>query len=115
MNIPHYDRTEFSEVNKDTMSGGPFQVSYFCLIGDHILTIFSVGGTKQAYSFVDFNSDGSLLASVGSAPDFMLTVWDWRQEEVMLSCKAISQEVYRVSFSSYNPGLLMSSGSGHIK
>ncbi|XP_035523590.1 cilia- and flagella-associated protein 44-like [Morone saxatilis] len=73
------------------------------------------GGTERAYSFMDFNCDGSLLASVGSAPDFMLTLWDWRQEEVMLSCKAISQDVYRVSFSPYNPGLLTSSGSGHIK
>uniref|UniRef100_A0A7N6BMS0 Cilia- and flagella-associated protein 44 n=1 Tax=Anabas testudineus TaxID=64144 RepID=A0A7N6BMS0_ANATE len=73
------------------------------------------GGTEKAYSFVDFNRDGSLLASVGSAPDYMLTLWNWRQEEVMLSCKAISQEVYRVSFSPYNPGLLTSSGSGHIK
>ncbi|GLD56738.1 cilia- and flagella-associated protein 44-like protein, partial [Lates japonicus] len=73
------------------------------------------GGTERAYSFVDFNHDGSLLASVGSAPDYMLTLWNWRQEEVMLSCKAVSQEVYRVSFSPYNPGLLTSSGSGHIK
>ncbi|XP_067430871.1 cilia- and flagella-associated protein 44 [Thunnus thynnus] len=73
------------------------------------------GGTERAYSFVDFNRDGSLLASVGSAPDYMLTLWDWRQEEVMLSCKAISQEVYRVSFSPYNPELLTSSGSAHIK
>ncbi|XP_047426661.1 cilia- and flagella-associated protein 44-like [Mugil cephalus] len=73
------------------------------------------GGTEQAYSFVDFNQEGSVLASVGSAPDYMLTLWDWRQEEVMLSCKAFSREVYRVSFSPYHPGLLTSSGSGHIK
>ncbi|TNN86390.1 Cilia- and flagella-associated protein 44 [Liparis tanakae] len=73
------------------------------------------GGTERAYSFVNFNPDGSLLAAVGSAPDYMLTLWDWRKEEVMLSCKAISQEVYRVSFSPYNPRLLTSSGSGHIK
>ncbi|XP_034565559.1 cilia- and flagella-associated protein 44 [Notolabrus celidotus] len=73
------------------------------------------GGTERAYSFVDFNQDGSLLASVGGDPDYMLTVWDWKKEEVMLSCKAVSQEVYRVSFSPYNPGLLTSSGSHHIK
>lgn len=74
-----------------------------------------VGGTERAYSFVDFNPDGSLLASVGGAPDYMLTLWDWRKEKVLLSCKAVSQEVYRVSFSPYNPGMLTSSGSGHIK
>ncbi|XP_014831211.1 PREDICTED: cilia- and flagella-associated protein 44 [Poecilia mexicana] len=73
------------------------------------------GGTERMFSFVDFNPDGTLLASVGGAPDYMLTVWNWRQEEVMLSCKAVSQEVYRVSFSPHIPGLLTSSGSGHIK
>lgn len=64
---------------------------------------------------MEFNPDGSLLASLGAAPDYMLTLWDWTQETVMLSCKALSQEVYRVSFSPHNPGLLTSSGSGHIK
>ncbi|XP_077479002.1 cilia- and flagella-associated protein 44-like [Stigmatopora argus] len=72
-------------------------------------------GTDRAFCSVNFNVDASLLASLGSAPDYMLTVWNWRQEEVMLRCKAISQEVYRVTFSPYNPGLLTSSGSGHIK
>ncbi|XP_077441867.1 cilia- and flagella-associated protein 44-like isoform X1 [Vanacampus margaritifer] len=72
-------------------------------------------GTELAFGSVNFSSDGSLLATLGSAPDYMLTVWKWRQEEVMLRCKAISQDVYRVSFSPYNPGLLTSSGSGHIK
>ncbi|XP_061603630.1 cilia- and flagella-associated protein 44-like [Phyllopteryx taeniolatus] len=72
-------------------------------------------GTELAFSSVNFNTDGSLLASLGSAPDYMLTVWNWRQEEVLLRCKAISQEVYKVSFSPYNPELLTSSGSGHIK
>ncbi|XP_031711807.1 cilia- and flagella-associated protein 44 isoform X2 [Anarrhichthys ocellatus] len=73
------------------------------------------GGTERTYSFVDFNPDGSLLASVGCAPDYMLTLWDWKKEMVMVSCMAVSQEVYRVSFSPYNPGQLTSSGSGHIK
>ncbi|XP_067108345.1 LOW QUALITY PROTEIN: cilia- and flagella-associated protein 44 [Osmerus mordax] len=73
------------------------------------------GGTGQAYSFVDFNRDGTLLASVGSAPDYMLTLWNWREEQVMLRCKAFSQDVYRVTFSPDNPGQLTTSGSGHIK
>ncbi|XP_028297832.1 cilia- and flagella-associated protein 44-like isoform X4 [Gouania willdenowi] len=73
------------------------------------------GGTEQVYSSVDFNLDGSILASVGGAPDYMLTLWDWRHEEVMLRCKASSQEVYRVRFSPHNPELLTSSGTGHVK
>ncbi|XP_030622994.1 cilia- and flagella-associated protein 44 [Chanos chanos] len=73
------------------------------------------GGTEQAYTFVAFNRDGSLVASVGSAPDYMLTVWDWPQEQVMLRSKAFSQDVYKVTFSPDNPGQLTTCGSGHIK
>ncbi|XP_053530993.1 cilia- and flagella-associated protein 44 isoform X1 [Ictalurus punctatus] len=73
------------------------------------------GGTGKAYSCVNFNGDGTLLASVGGAPDYMLTVWDWNQEQVVLRCKAFSQDVYRVTFSPDNPGQLTTSGSGHIK
>ena len=114
MNTPRYNCIAFSEVTGTRVM---LYVSlllqiFLCLIVCHWL---SLGGTEQAYSFVDFNRDGSLLASVGSAPDYMLTLWNWRQEEVMLCCKAISQEVYRVSFSPYNPRLLTSSGPGHIK
>lgn len=38
-----------------------------------------------AHSLVDFNHGGSLLSSLGSTPDYMLSLWDWRQEEVMLA------------------------------
>ncbi|XP_036376519.1 cilia- and flagella-associated protein 44 [Megalops cyprinoides] len=73
------------------------------------------GGTVEAYSCVDFNREGALLASVGSAPDYMLTLWEWAQERVLLRCKAFSQDVFRVTFSPYNPGQLTTSGSGHVK
>ncbi|XP_016121772.1 cilia- and flagella-associated protein 44-like, partial [Sinocyclocheilus grahami] len=72
------------------------------------------GGTGSEYSFVDFNRDGSLLASVGGAPDYMLTLWDWRQEQVTLCNKAFSQDVYRVTFSPDCIGQLTTSGTGHI-
>ncbi|KAM9735419.1 cilia- and flagella-associated protein 44 [Menidia menidia] len=73
------------------------------------------GGTEWGYVSVDFSRDGDLLASVDSAPDYMLSLWDWRQEELMQSCKAVPQEVFRVSFSPFNPGLITSSGFGHIR
>uniref|UniRef100_A0A3Q2FKH5 Cilia and flagella associated protein 44 n=1 Tax=Cyprinodon variegatus TaxID=28743 RepID=A0A3Q2FKH5_CYPVA len=70
------------------------------------------GGTESEYKSVDFNLDGSLLASAGGAPDHRLTLWKWRQEKVMLVSEAMFQEVYRVSFSPYNPALLVVSGTG---
>ena len=56
-------------------------------------------GTEQLYSHLDYNPDGSLLASIGGNPDYMLTVWDWRRESIVLRSKAFSQDIYRVSFS----------------
>ncbi|XP_022090775.1 cilia- and flagella-associated protein 44-like isoform X2 [Acanthaster planci] len=72
-------------------------------------------GTETAYAFADFNPAGTLLASVGCAPDYMLTVWDWGNETIVLRSKAFSQDIFRVTFSPENEGLLTSSGTGHIR
>lgn len=67
-------------------------------------------GTEQAYSAAAFNQAGDRLATVGSFPDFMLTVWDWRSGCTLLRSKAFSQEVYCVSFCPYADGSLVTSG-----
>eukprot|EP00698_Gefionella_okellyi_P015023 TRINITY_DN4206_c0_g1_i1.p2 TRINITY_DN4206_c0_g1~~TRINITY_DN4206_c0_g1_i1.p2 ORF type:complete len:1598 (+),score=505.86 TRINITY_DN4206_c0_g1_i1:63-4856(+) len=72
-------------------------------------------GTERAYCALSFNHDGTTLASVGSYPDFMLTVWAWRDENVVLRSKAFSQDVYRVRFSPLFDGQLITSGTGHIR
>ncbi|KAL4229263.1 hypothetical protein ACF0H5_012303 [Mactra antiquata] len=73
------------------------------------------GGTEKSYSYVDFNPDGTLLASQGGEPDFMLTVWDWKQEKTVLRSKAFSQDVFRATFSTELDGQLTTSGTVHIK
>ncbi|KAJ3099406.1 hypothetical protein HK100_004893 [Physocladia obscura] len=73
------------------------------------------GGTTRAYSDVAFNSKGDKLASVGSDPDYMLTVWNWNSQEITLKSKAFSQDVYKVAFAPENDGILTTSGMGHIK
>ena len=45
----------------------------------------------------------------------MLTVWDWKNEQVILRSKAFSQDVYKVAFSPEDEGHLCTSGSGHIR
>uniref|UniRef100_A0A4W3IB69 Cilia- and flagella-associated protein 44 n=1 Tax=Callorhinchus milii TaxID=7868 RepID=A0A4W3IB69_CALMI len=72
-------------------------------------------GTEQAYAFTDFNLSGTLLASIGSNPDYMLTIWNWKQEQIILRSKAFSQDVFRVTFSPENEEQLTTSGTGHIK
>jgi WD40 repeat protein len=58
---------------------------------------------------------GSRLASVGCAPDFTLTLWDWAAGAALLRCKAFSQDVYGVGFCPHSPGRLVSCGTGHIR
>ncbi|CAF0758116.1 unnamed protein product [Rotaria sordida] len=72
-------------------------------------------GTQRSYAYLDFNTEGDLLASLGSSPDYMLTIWDWRDEKILLRSKASSQEVFKVSFSKDLKGHLTTSGIGHIK
>jgi len=70
---------------------------------------------EKAYSHIEFSNTGGYLASVANAPDYNLTVWDWKREQVILKCKAFSQEVYKASFSEYTDQQLITGGTGHIK
>ncbi|KAL5033039.1 hypothetical protein BDV3_000061 [Batrachochytrium dendrobatidis] len=72
-------------------------------------------GAEKGYSDLCFNTNGDKISSVAIDPDYMLTIWDWKQEKVMLRSKAFSQDVFRVAFSPENDGILTTSGMGHIK
>ena len=53
-------------------------------------------------------------ASVGASPDYFLTVWDWKQELILLKSKAFSQDVYKANFSQFNEKWITTSSKGHI-
>jgi len=72
-------------------------------------------GTTNYYSSLDFSPSGERLASVGGDPDYQLTIWDWRQEKLLLKAKAFSQEVFKCTFSPYGDYSLITSGTGHIR
>jgi hypothetical protein len=69
-------------------------------------------GTERGYTDANFSNDGKKLVTVGSNPDFMLTVWDWEAERIILRTKAFSQEVYRCTFHPESDGFLTTSGMG---
>ncbi|KAH8872741.1 Cilia- and flagella-associated protein [Schistosoma japonicum] len=54
-------------------------------------------------------------ATVGCHPDYMLTIWEWRNEQIMLRCKAFSQEIYHITWSIDLIGKLTTTGIEHIK
>lgn len=74
-------------------------------------------GTERMYAHVEFSiySKGDVLASLGGDPDFTLTIWNWKNEKVVLKNKAFGAEVYRVSFSPYTDNVLFTMGSIHIR
>ena len=53
-------------------------------------------GTEAGYADLDFNTSGTKMASVGGKPDFMLTVWNWETEGIMLRSKVKSNIDVRV-------------------
>ncbi|XP_052861271.1 cilia- and flagella-associated protein 44 [Anopheles cruzii] len=74
-----------------------------------------VGGTTAGYSRVDYTGDGRLLISQGIEPDYMLTVWNWTEGEIVLRCKSFSNDVINVMFSPSVPGHITTCGLGHVK
>ncbi|KAJ3335556.1 Cilia- and flagella-associated protein 44, partial [Kappamyces sp. JEL0680] len=73
------------------------------------------GGAVKGFADLSFNQTGTKIASVAMDPDYMLTIWNWTDSMILLRSKAFSQDVYRVSFSPDNDGILTTSGMGHIK
>ena len=49
------------------------------------------GGADRGYASITFNKNGDKMASVSTAPDYMMTVWDWESERVELHSKAFGQ------------------------
>jgi WD40 repeat protein len=72
-------------------------------------------GTERSYSDVNFSASGKTLVSVGSFPDFLLTVWDWAAGAVVLRTKAFGQEVFNARFSPLDDSKLTTSGTGHVR
>ena len=68
------------------------------------------GGAERGYSCMNFSPDGDKLASVSTSPDFMLTIWDWQEQQMGLHSKAFGQDIYNVFFSKDDPGRLTTSG-----
>lgn len=64
---------------------------------------------------MSFSAEGDKLASVSMAPDYMLTIWDWEDEQMGLHSKAFGQDVWNVQFSLDDPRRLTTSGIGHIR
>ncbi|GMF64942.1 unnamed protein product [Phytophthora lilii] len=102
---------EFFAVGEKGVKPNIFIYRYPQVTVSHVLR----NGTERAYASVEFSKDGETLASVGSAPDFLLTVWNWREEQTVLRCKAFGQDVFSVRFAPTDSGFLATSGVGHIR
>ena len=72
-------------------------------------------GTEKSYSNIEFSPTGTKLAAVGGEPDYLLSIWDWKQEKIILKFKAFSQDIFRVKFSPITDEVLFTSGTGHIR
>merc|ERR1712232_962314 len=52
-------------------------------------------GTTKGYASVQFSQHNKLhIATLGCLPDYLLSVWDWRNERLLLKCKAYGQDVF---------------------
>ena len=72
-------------------------------------------GTTRGYASVAFSPHNkNHLAALGCAPDYLLSVWDWRNERLLLKCKAYGQEIFSIRWGQF-PGMLTSVGVGHIR
>eukprot|EP01064_Diplonema_japonicum_P009772 TRINITY_DN17214_c0_g1_i1.p1 TRINITY_DN17214_c0_g1~~TRINITY_DN17214_c0_g1_i1.p1 ORF type:complete len:1743 (+),score=505.59 TRINITY_DN17214_c0_g1_i1:121-5349(+) len=102
------------KVGSQSPAGTKPKVYVYSYAGRNVVKTLKAG-TENYYTTANYNSKGDKLATVGGEDDYMLTVWNWEQETVILRFKAWGSEVFRVTFNPYDDGFLTTSGNGHIK
>eukprot|EP00760_Papus_ankaliazontas_P006881 PhM_4_TR13208/c0_g1_i1/m.53123 len=73
------------------------------------------GGATMGFTSAAFNKNGDKLVTVAMEPDYLITIWNWREGTTVLRNKASGSDVYSVSFNPLNEGILTTCGMGHIK
>eukprot|EP00759_Apiculatamorpha_spiralis_P046826 PhF_6_TR42944/c0_g1_i1/m.65261 len=73
------------------------------------------GGAVQGFTTCSFNVNGDKLVTVAMEPDYVITIWNWKEQLILLRNKAFGNDVFRVSFNPLNEGILTTTGVGHIK
>ncbi|XP_014247443.1 uncharacterized protein LOC106665503 [Cimex lectularius] len=73
------------------------------------------GGAKHSFAGLDFSACGELMVSQSSEPDYLLTIWKWKEQQVYLSVKANNQRVYKTAFSPLENSILLCCGLNHLK
>lgn len=72
-------------------------------------------GTQKRYLCLAYNPDGELLAAQGGEPDYTLTIWNWKENKIILRTKSFSNDIISIKFSPFIQNQLTTSGLGHIK
>lgn len=73
------------------------------------------GGATLGITSCSFNTEGNLLATVAMEPDYMLTIWNWKEQKTVLRNKAFGSDVFSIAFNPFTDSRLVSAGMGHIK
>ena len=87
----HPEGTHLAVAERSSSNASPHVFIY--MLPSLELTHVLCDGTERAYSDVSFSGNGEKLVTVGSFPDFLLSVWDWREQRGVLRTKAFGQEV----------------------
>lgn len=95
-------------------NGASPRISVYAYPEFELRSTLSVDATSS-YSAGTFSSDGRLFASVSGAPDYWLTLWDWKAQALTLRAKTYGQDIYNIKFALANDETMMTYGTGHIQ
>ena len=71
-------------------------------------------GSRRGYSCLNISRDQKYLCSVSMKPDYIVTVWDLMEKQVLIKHTVNSNECFNVSFSPFDDSIITTSGSEHI-
>jgi hypothetical protein len=60
--------------------------------------------------YISLSPDGEMLCSQGGAPNYLLTVWNWKASKKILCCQSCANDVYKSAFSTSVPDHIITCG-----
>lgn len=90
-----------------------FPVKYFPLLLSNLTNnLVSNLHSSKDHNFMFFSLDGHMLCAQGGAPDYSLSLWDWRAGVVV--ARATSPFTLTVHFSSFSQNNIVSCGKSVV-
>lgn len=79
-----------------------------------LISNFSIG-VSSTIRCIAYSQDDEYLATQADWPDYLLTIWHWKDASILLRAESFSARINNIQFSNFNQNILITGGLDFIR